>query len=362
MRKNNFINKKSAFSLAELLVVLAMLGIIVVVVMTTSAPKMKRELEKSTLKYTYASVYKDLSLAYHNGRMLGFNPFITQEEAQEGVIITHSETEDTGAEILCFALSSYINTTNTTTIPRYVLNADGEEQEIRTNVDSGCSATKLTSELANAFPSSKVQFYSLTGLPFYITKRLGDEELYFYIVYVDMNGKDAPNSYDGNEDRNLPPDIYSFAILDTGYVVPIGPVESDSDILTARVGYYEEDGTVKYSKPMGYHQAKGVAWGYYSGKEDEDYSPTEPFSMNGIIRSKINKESAIHKPTYSYKKDQNGNYLKDANGDYIIDEETWLSGTVSNMEDNAVDVESGFHCSATNFDACFVVINEYSRY
>lgn len=272
---------KYGFSLAEVILVLAIVGVLIAVASTALKP------EKKAIKYIYMNAYNSLSKAYYNGLLLGHDPF-DDNALDEGVTPSHTDANDTGTEMLCRNLTSYINTKDN------VKNANQD-------YSSSCSATKITSQLANEFLDEKVQFVANNGMKFYITNRLGDDDYHFYIVYVDINGNKLPNSFDYVLDDNgrvrEEPDIFAFAILDIGRVIPLGIPEYDSNILTARFAYFNDDGDALYSKrSMAYYQAKGAAWGYYSSKEDSlEYNDSEPYTMNDFVRSKINEESNIVK-------------------------------------------------------------------
>lgn len=324
--------KKIGFTLGELLVVLGIIGILTAVAVTTIKPA-----EKKAVKYLYMNAYNSLSKAYYNAVLKGYNPF-TEEEFQ-GLTPEHSETVDTGTEILCRGLTYWINTGT---------NEKNDDHDYSTT----CSSTKLTSELADDFSDENIQFVATNGMKFYISKMLGDEDFKFYLVFVDVNGTRPPDSieytfkggksaddYDDDEKKAkdlIEPDIYAFAILDTGRVCPIGIPEYDSNIMTARFGYFDDEGEPLYTRQsLAYYQAKGAAWGYYSNEEMSplDYNEDEVFSMNDFVRSKINPESKI---------------VKD-----FPDLSTLTPTTVSSSAPH--------NCSADDLESCFVFLDEYRQ-
>ena len=333
-------NNKSGFTLGEVLTVMAIVGIVSVLALTTTKP-----VHKKAVKYLYANAYNSLEKAYYNSLKLGYNPF-TEEEFEE-LTPEHTETADSGAEILCRGLTTYINTgTNVKTADR--------------DYSSTCSSSKLTDELADSFIDENVQFTANNGMKFYISKRLGDVDdpagFYFYLVFVDINGNKKPNSFEftyrGNktlkdynlskeedikkerEDR-IEPDIFAFAIIDSGRVVPLGIPEYDKNIATARLAYFDSEGDPQYaSKSVAYYQAKGAAWGYYSSdKNILDYNKEEPFTLNDYIRTKINPKSKL------------------------VDDFPVLS-TLSPV---ALEENPPYSCPKDDYENCFVFIDLYRQ-
>lgn len=330
-------NKKFGFTLGELLVVLGIIGILTALAVTTVKPA-----EKKAVKYLYMNAYNSLSKAYYNAVLKGYNPFT--EEEFDGITPDHSDASDSGAEILCRGLTFWINTdTNKKTSDR--------------DYSESCSSTKLTSELADEFLDENVQFTATNGMKFYISKMLGDDSYKFYLVFVDTNGTRKPNSaeytfkhgktaedYDESKEEEkekkardlIEPDIFAFAILDTGRVCPIGIPEYDTNILTARFGYFDDEGEPLYTKKsLAYYQAKGAAWGYYSspGMSPLAYNSDEVFSMNDFIRSKIDPESKI---------------VKDF-------------PNLSALTPMLVSSDPPHNCSSEDLESCFVFLDEYRQ-
>lgn len=326
-KKKNMKNKKLGFTLGEVLIALGIVGVCTVVMLSTMKP-----VDNKTTRYLYINAYNSLSKAYYNSMLDGYNPFTTQEF--NGIEPEHTDTKDTGTEILCKGLTDYINT-----------------------VSSSCSATKLTSLKGDSFTDDNVQFTATNGTKFYITKLFKGEDipLPFYIVFIDINGTRFPNTMEytfksgGNSSKSagkkgtdiIEPDIYAFAMLDSGRICPIGIPEYDTDVLTARFAYYGSDGDTLYTKKsLAYYQAKGAAWGYYSSITTKekllDYNPDEIFSMNDIIRDEIKgieSESKI---------------IKDF-------------PDLSKLTPTNLSSGDPYHCNEGDLESCYIFLDQYRQ-
>lgn len=346
LKVNNLQYRKSAFTLAELLCVIAIVGICTALALTMMKPA-----DKSAMRYLYMNAYSAVEKAYYNASLRGMGPF-SQQSDEDGNPPVFSDTQDTGAKRLCEGLTFYINTTT---------NEKTEDDDYSTT----CSDTKLTSELANDFDRDNIQFTANNGMEFYISKRLSinpedPNPDYFYLVFVDVNGAKGPNSVlytykggkteddynDSDEDDRkqkakdkIEPDIFAFAILESGRICPIGIPEYDSDILTARFAYFESNGNVLYTnKSMAYYQAKSAAWGFYNTEEpvdeEEVYDKNEPFTMNGIIRAAI---------------DQNSLLVNDF-------------PNLSELEPIAIQSENPYNCSRLDYESCYIFLDTYRQF
>ena len=273
--------KKFGFTVAEVLIAFAIIGVLTAVSLSVA-----KQVDRKETKYLYINAYNSLSKAYYNGLINQYNPFDELDKDRQP--ITHEANSDRGTEILCQGITNFINTREN------LKNAQRDFSET-------CSPTKLTSENADNFTDDNVQFIANNGMKFYITRRLGDDELYFYIVFVDLNGNKMPNTIlpvrNNAEVVTREPDIFSFAILSSGYVIPIGYAEYSSSVLTAKLAYMDNEGNVQYTRmSYPYYQAKGLAWGFYSSpgvNPLQDYEDAEPFTMNDIVRENLNPNSNI---------------------------------------------------------------------
>ena len=363
-QKNKFYNTQNAFTLVELMIAMAIVGIILVFGMVTMKPT------DEGLKYQYSNAYRSLSIAYYNGMLsTNYNPFVPVGDDWK-----NTDEVDSGAAVLCKALTSYINS-----------NGVGDA-----DYDSGCSSTKLISAKAadSEFKPEKVQFIANNGMKFYISKRLNvynpvETDYYYYLVFVDVNGDKRPNSmvYNGT----VKPDIFPFAVFDNGYVVPLGIPEYDRTIMTATVAYFDTRYIQHYYPlPVAYFQAKGMAWGFYMPRQtrpdanspefevdlsDRKYiDKIEPFTLNDAIRASLPTDSTIVTGLNAYK---NANASK---GSLNQDGYNTCKQTTSNTDAYCkamhttgglqpkpllTDSARSIYCAKGDYEACYVVIDEY---
>lgn len=323
------INKNYGFTLAEIIIAMAIIGIITTLALTTLKPA------KSATKYLYMNAFNSLGVAYYNGFTLGYNPF-SEKDAEGTQNAVHSSANDTGAEILCRALTSYINTKDNVRDPN----------DSNKDFSASCSSTKITSPNADSFTDDKVQFIANNGMKYYISDLISDDDIKFYLVFADTNGDKKPNSFeyikktkdDGTEVIEQWPDIYSFAMLETGRIVPLGIPEYDQTVLSARFVYFDEEGNSLYfKKSLPYYQAKGAAWGFYSDRANQDeYDESDPITLNDLIRKKIKQaypESRIIKDFPE---------LKD-------------------LDPLNTASEAPHNCSNEDFESCYVFLDEYRQ-
>ena len=293
---------KKAFTLAELIIVLTIIGVITAMAITTF-----QRYDKG-IRFLYSNTYHALDRALFNA--LNFsdlpNPFVTSElrelegGGQEDVEVSPEE----GARRLCEYFVRYMNTNS-----------------------QNCSEENLA--LADGEHFGTVKFAAANGVNYYISARLPDRDINnyddlveneadkkrlkgllnshtFFIVYADINGDEPPNSMDylpPNEQNNyrpLDPDIFAFAALDIGKICPLGVPEIDPRYMQTRISYYDLNATVndedkaadaaqaRFSTvSLPYYISKAQAWGYYLDN-NRNYSlevlDEEPASYNDYIR------------------------------------------------------------------------------
>ncbi|MBE7703252.1 MAG: type II secretion system protein [Cyanobacteria bacterium SIG28] len=374
MKQNKFYNIKPAFTLVELMIAMAIVGIILVFGMVTMKPK------DDGLKYLYSNAYRSLSIAYYNGLInTDFNPFTFDADS-------YTETNDPGTEALCQLLTSYINSNNNNV-------GSGD-------YDTGCSDSKfitgnaLDSEFNNINNAAdfvdKVQFIANNGMKFYLSKKLevsferpqviGEDEkdiitYPYYLVFVDVNGDTLPNSilYHGTQK----PDIFAFAVFNTGYVIPLGIPEYDRTIMTASIAYFDNEFLLRYHPvPVAYFQAKGMAWGFYMPKQsnssvkDVDYinlqdtklvDIAEVHTLNDAVRASLGEDSNIVKGLNDFITNYpiSGEIDEEKYEECLPDHETDYCVAMYTVGGLLPKPLLRGHCSLGDYEACFIVVDEY---
>ena len=143
--------KKSAFTLAEVLIALGIVGVVV-----TFGIKASVENDKG-IRHIYSNTYYALDRAFYNAMLYPKNP----NPFEEGI-------KDAGAKRLCLMLTEYINPIET--------NPCEKSAPVGTRPARPESSKRLISDVANdnEFTADKVQFTALNGVRFFFSRRMPD--------------------------------------------------------------------------------------------------------------------------------------------------------------------------------------------
>ena len=233
---------KKAFTLAELLFVFVIIGIIASVGMVTVKPW------ERAYKYSYMRIYNALSTAIYN------------------YMTTTTETEPfpPTREKFCTALTKYINTSQSCKRGTFLTDTPTEYSFTRKDKDATAYLSNGAKMWIAADESNK---------PFTYTQQITDDisdTIRYYLVYIDLNGDVGPNttvfSITGKT-RRLP-DIVAFAVTDKAIVIPLGYPKVDQRYLAAHLMYPvtdEDDETItegeRPSESMTYYEALVKAYG-----------------------------------------------------------------------------------------------------
>ena len=294
---------KKAFTLAELMIVFIIIGIIIALGVSTVKPWEK------AYKYAYLRIYNALSLAIYN-HMIN-----TKED----------NAFPENADKLCEALLEYINTADHIDDPEAFCksgNHFGDTPPTAADFTEAALADKVTIKASNGVrlwigaKNSGVE-HSMTA-----TQNIGGttetDTVKFFYVYADLNGDRKPNSPVWSPNNMA--DIVAFAITDKFIVVPLGYPEIDSRYLEAHVVYPTfdaptgEEDTSSYtgdeditSDAMTYYEAKVQAFDLNDdGNIDTSIGNVLTYDFNSDF-SNSNLFKVKHKDG-SYKPDVKANY------------------------------------------------------
>ena len=280
-------NKKNGFTLAEILIVLVFAGVILVYEINILTNKINQ----------YGSLYYNV---YNTLRKVGYNMFIdfgTPKGVQrEFPKVTKGENG------LCERLCEYLN------VVEKDKNCDAEGVNKNASNIGDKTLRFKTSNATRFYIDDNVYTTNITK----IVKEEVDgveneteiqEELKYFIVYVDINGEKKPNSVQREGNSKVLPDIVPFAItINHGEVIPMGYPIYDKNYMTAKIQYpacLDENGKTKecefdkenYSEAMTFYEAISRAW---QGRQDVEipYSNklTDLLSPNNLAKKFFNGE------------------------------------------------------------------------
>lgn len=223
------LNFKKAFTLAEVMICLIIIGVVSTLTLVTAKPFDKYN------AYLYQKAYSALNLAAYNVKI-----GLPNGQTFAGNVL------DTASH-LCQNLTYWINTTDAycTSLPVPII----------------IPTTAVDADMHD----KSIQFISTNGMYFYFTDvrtasgtdSLGNPySVSGRVIFVDLNGDKMPNTAVWRSGSMV--DRVAFVITSSGDVIPIGYPEIDTRYITAK--YLYADGKT-FSKPMSYYEAKNRAWG-----------------------------------------------------------------------------------------------------
>ena len=300
--------KKSAMTLAELLIVFTIMGVVAGLMVMTAKPSDK------SYKYIYTRIYNALGTAYYNASQ-NTPKYIKDNDSDPTKTKMLYNDFPVNGKIMCKLLLEYINDTTGGVSSTGTTSACATIQEASTtNINNAAKVTTLLASnpdiitsngirlwIANAGTTTeggKTYQYSTLSIPVRKVNAAGNAlttasttdfiKVRYYVVVADLNGKMKPNVI---ADATHVGDIVAFALTENSDVIPLGRPEIDKRYLAARVAYSTAHGTeeadVGTSEAVTFYEARRRAWAVVKYDDDSDASthgvyphPDETFSLN----------------------------------------------------------------------------------
>ena len=270
------IKLKNAFTIAEMLIVLFIISVFLTIIISSIHPS------NLPMKIAYSRIYHALEDTIYTNAVRGEDNF-----PKKGID-------------LCNVFSSMMNVSGGSTTC---------ETKTILNVENPGSTTSFTAE-----PSIK----AVNGVKMWIESSSNDEPfimltasgkaIKYYIVYVDLNGENKPNSAVWSENRLA--DIVAFVVTDDTTIVPIGFQEIDKRYLDAYVVKLMEDesGNMVTSDAMSYYEAKRSIWPASAPDENriqsldfqKEIDSKSPFKMVEDVACKNDADSCANNDYQKY--------------------------------------------------------------
>lgn len=242
-------NKKSAFSLTEVLVVLTFIGFIIVTQLVVMTSKVNQ------YSGPYFTVYNAVKKTAYNVLADIYCPCTGNDCPNEECKKGPREYPKTSTN-LCKRFSEFINTS-----------------------ENNCNNFKPVGNDLD-FKKATPGFIATNSYKFYFhdgrfTKTINGKTVNFAIIYVDINGEKRPNRF-VCDNSDILPDIVPFAITDNGDAIPIGLPTYSKAYMTASVGYPSKNSMEKVNSLI-FNDAILTAW-----PNDTKGNISIPFSVNYV--------------------------------------------------------------------------------
>lgn len=241
-------NKKSAFTLTEILIMLTIIGFIMVAQLVVLNSKVNQ------YSGAYYTVYNAIRKTAYNVLADIYCP-CKDPNCPDAACKAGPRAFPTDSKNLCKRFAEFINT-----------------------AENNCDNQTLIDESLN-FKNATPAFIATNSFRFYfyknrLTSTVGGKKVNYFITFVDLNGEKRPNRF-VCDDTDVLPDIIPFIITDSGDVIPVGlPVYSKA-YMTATVGVSTADPSEK-TKAMAFKDAVLTAWPNNANRENINI----PFSVD----------------------------------------------------------------------------------
>ncbi len=286
--KTNKILKQNAFTIPELLIFLAIVGVVSVLMMTIIKPNEKY------LPYAYYNAYNALSTAAFNikedandNNMSGDENIREDDKYFPGSSKDPDTKGEESARELCKKLANKPDASD----------AEDEYGYINTTEYACKTFTSYASD-GNFDVKATPAFRATNSMKFYIGKLAKMDVpnalepnvnyvLKYFVVWVDLNGDRKPNLSEWSKDKAA--DIVPFVITTSGKVIPIGGPTVDTRYTTVRIKY-PSDSSLKYSpRSMNFLEGQIAA---YNKKEFPSY---DQLSLSYSFYNKFKQKTSYKK-------------------------------------------------------------------
>lgn len=201
-------NKKSGFTLAELLMIMFLVGALVVLGVQVILNR------QNNYKVVYYAAYKNLKMAA--GELVATSP--TGK-------VSYAFDENNNPTTFCQKLSNIFNVSAGASVCSNIYTF---------NPTAGLSSSSVTPNNSSLSLTNGQRLYISNTFVAPGANNYFNEQA--TLVLVDLNGKGAPNIIDTKSYTDTrTPDIVAFAITDSGVVIPMTPLADDNEHILANV-------------------------------------------------------------------------------------------------------------------------------
>lgn len=225
-------NKKSAFSLTEILIMLTIISFIIVSQLVILNAKVNQ------YSGPYFTAYNAVKKTAYNVLADIYCP-CTGKDCPDEACKTGPRAYPTDSKNLCKRFSEFINSSE---------NNCNNFTPVGDNLD-------FSKATPGFIASNSFRFYFHDK---FYTKTINGKTVKYTIIYVDLNGEKRPNRF-VCDNTDILPDIVPFIITTNGDAIPVGlPIYSNT-YLTASIAYPNKD-TMKKTQSLTFNDAVMSAW------------------------------------------------------------------------------------------------------
>ena len=283
--------KKQALTLAELLIVFVIMGIVASMTLITAKPL------DTSLKYVYYRIYNTLGIAFYNASINIPEYFRTGGAHADDMVGRYPVT----SEAFCLMLLDFMNDKSGGYDEATGTAANCAADTVNINMGGSAFDTYINQKNSDGSFVHPPHFVASNGSKFWIAHSNTpntfstfkfhasnemdasvDTQIRGYIVVVDLNGDATPNTTQWKENKVA--DVVAFVVTEDFSVIPLGYPEVDRRYVSASIVYNTTSGVgiedANTSVSMPYYQAKRISWGTAPGASNAYVTTDEPMSIN----------------------------------------------------------------------------------